>query len=414
MLIVRASGDERIVVALRAELASYRFNVLEIALRGAAQKAPLAGLADDYEAQAVLRAQPEKFAVEVFVASEGAEAKHDELVTIEAGQRFELLATRVIETMRARGLRLPAPPEPARPPASAEAPVKPAPRPQPSAAGAPAELSQPTAAGAGAQGEAPATTPPVEAPVKPKPAEESPPAAPKPKEPAPKPSAEATPPKPKPKPAPHVNPVVKTKPAEPAAPPPRDTAADSGEDDGPVTSRNALLFVELSPAGVFYPGAPGLDPSFNIWADVRLQPYATTSLSAFALAPLAQAPVESMGSSAAVRMFAIGGAADFHVPIDPLAFSVGMGAASLLTSIKPSTNNAQYEIKNTPQRTMAFFVRAGGSYQLASVLRLTARVMIGIAVPELRIKFVEEQVASWGHPLVVATLGLELALPWHR
>jgi hypothetical protein len=65
---------------------------------------------------------------------------------------------------------------------------------------------------------------------------------------------------------------------------------------------------------------------------------------------------------------------------------------------------------------MAFFVRAGGSYALASVLRLTARVMIGIGVPELRINFVDSsnQVASWGHPLVVATLGLEFALPWRR
>jgi hypothetical protein len=66
------------------------------------------------------------------------------------------------------------------------------------------------------------------------------------------------------------------------------------------------------------------------------------------------------------------------------------------------------------KRTAALLARAGASYQLVDQLRVTARAMAGVGVPELTIKFGDQEVATSGLPLIMATLGLELALPWQR
>lgn len=443
MLIVRAQGDERIVAALRAELASYRFRVLELTPRGAARGEALEVLARARSAQAAVRAQPDKLAAELWVETSAASGQ--EVVAIAPGQRPELLATRATEAMRARGLRLPSP-------APAVAPVTPA-RPTQAGSG-----PQPPAAGAGQPGEAepgpaippplpdgeaklpvagppqsaepeakpPADADPTPAPAPQQPAEPLQPTAAAPLNPAAAPKLKPSePPKHTAPPAPHVNPVPGARPRSPepaatppAAPSPRDTAAVSGSASS-ADSTDALLYAELSPAGVFSPGDPGLGPAFDVWANVRLQPDATTSLSLFALVPLLQEEVGDASASATVRTLALGGSADMHVPVQPFEVSVGLGAASLLTSVKPSSlDGAQYKGENVSLRTVAFLVRAGLSQQVASALRIAARVMIGVAVPLLEIRFDTDQdpmpVATWGQPFVTTTLGVELALPWRR
>jgi hypothetical protein len=170
---------------------------------------------------------------------------------------------------------------------------------------------------------------------------------------------------------------------------------------------------------VFSPGTPsGLGPAFDLWLDVRLQPYPTTSLSLFVLAPLLQTPIERAGQgSANVRTLLVGGSVDLHVPMHPLELSFGLGAGALFSSVTGTLamGNTTLMPQAVPlQRTAALLVRAALSYQLVEQLRVTARVMAGVGVPELKIKFADDVVASSGLPLVIATLGLELALPWQR
>jgi hypothetical protein len=41
------------------------------------------------------------------------------------------------------------------------------------------------------------------------------------------------------------------------------------------------------------------------------------------------------------------------------------------------------------------------------------RVLIGASVPEVSMRFVEREVASWGQPFMLITLGLELPMIAH-
>lgn len=104
MLLVRVPGDDTIVMRLRAELSSYRFRVVE--LPPARRAEVLAQLAEERDAQAALRAKPAAMAVEVYVRGAGARA-NEELVKAGPGWDATVLAVRVTEAMRARGLALP-------------------------------------------------------------------------------------------------------------------------------------------------------------------------------------------------------------------------------------------------------------------------------------------------------------------
>jgi hypothetical protein len=110
VLMLRSAGDERLANALRAELVSYRYHVLEITPRPADRSQGLPAMAKKYEVEAAVRVDAGKGAVELWVEHRGsAEPDSDELV-VGPNLRPELLAVRVTETMRARGLRVPVPP----------------------------------------------------------------------------------------------------------------------------------------------------------------------------------------------------------------------------------------------------------------------------------------------------------------
>lgn len=447
VLMVRSSGDERLVDALRAELISYRYRVLEITPRAGDRGQALPALAQKYEVEAAVRVDATKNAVELWVQHRSDEEPDSDELVASPGPRPELLAVRVTETMRARGLRVPAP--------AAE-------RSQPSAA-----TNAAVAAAAGTVGAAAVTTTGVAAAATAATAKtETAAAAPAPDHPAselahpaaepatlplkaaaPRPPAEATAPPPtkaaapeKPParpPAARLPPTAAEKP-KPRVPPPSaaevpaaperanpSTASARVDTGAPAAGRalapdhGALVYAEVGTSGAFSPGTPGLGPAFDLWLELRLQPYRTTSLSVFVLAPLLQTSIKDQENegTGSVRTFLVGGSVDLHMPVaTALELSFGLAAGALFSSItaQPIGDTPLVQHDVPVQRTAALLARAGASYRLVDQLHVTARAMAGVGVPELKINFGEREVATSGLPLIIATLGLELALPWQR
>jgi hypothetical protein len=179
--------------------------------------------------------------------------------------------------------------------------------------------------------------------------------------------------------------------------------------------RRPLLFAEAAPLGLLSPGANRLGPAIDALAQLRLQPYATSSVSLFGFIPLWQADLERDAGKFKVRAWAIGGFADLHVPMRPVELSAGLGVASMLISIRATARSAAAVDGELPKRLPLFLGRVGASLRLTRDLRLTARVMAGLLAPDgLQIEIGGQPVASWGRLLVLGSLGLELALPWER
>jgi hypothetical protein len=174
------------------------------------------------------------------------------------------------------------------------------------------------------------------------------------------------------------------------------------------------LNLELTPALIVSPGSPvGLGPRFDAFVNVRLQPIDHVSFSVFALAPLLQSPVRATAGSADVRTLAMGGSADLQLPLAAWELSAGAGAAALLTWVHGSSS-AAYMARNSTLRTAAAIARIGLSWQLTDRIRLSSRLLIGLALPAIRVEFLQTRVASWGQPFVMGAIGVELALPWER
>ncbi|MET0384412.1 MAG: hypothetical protein ABW321_00565, partial [Polyangiales bacterium] len=334
-----------------------------------------------------------------------------------------VLALRVTESLRARGLRLtPLRAARSREPTSApnDAGTGAAAPPIATPRGSPPEPSAPSPSPASSAPEPTkplvptVPTVPTVAPDATKPEQARP--TPTPRKPVPQKAAPATAPK-QAEPAAR-KPSTNTQTAQQPTVTPRDDVDTAPPELAPEgNTRDALLYAEVAGAGVFSAGDPGLSPGVDVFAQVRLQPYRATSLSLFGLVPLWQAAVERAPNQADIRTFALGGFADLHTPLwTRFDLSVGLGAAVLLTSIRGrSTLTAPaVTVQDDPQRTAAMLGRLGLTGALTRSLRLSLQLMVGVAVPPLEVRFGNETVATWGRPLAIATLGVELALPWMR
>jgi hypothetical protein len=411
VLIVRVDGDDAIVSRLRAELRHEDWRVVELPARSADSRRSLEALARERAASAGLRARPTQLAVELWVAAAGDRDKGGSEEVL-AGPRADLgvLAVRVTEVLRARGL---VPPRPDDRGGSAVATATASDREggaKPAPTSAPAEGDGSPRSGAAASGTAASGA--AAAIAAPHPAASTPPPDKPPPQPAPVEAHAAEPP-----PSAAANP-------EPAEPKPSETAPASAEepsqpeaesgDESPVEPPfPALVYVELAPALVLSPG--GVGPSFDLFGNVRVQPIESVSFSCFVLAPLLQNTVSTKDGYTTVRTLGIGGSADLQLPFAAVwEFSAGVGAAALVTWLQGHATNPSYMARDETQRTAAVLARVGLSWRLTSTLRLSGRVLVGFAIPELQIKFPNQTAAHWGEPFVMAALGLEFALPWQR
>ena len=236
----------------------------------------------------------------------------------------------------------------------------------------------------GLQPVAPARAPAPEAPLEP------PPVAPT--EPAPK-APEREPP---------ANPEAPRAPASVPEPSPEHPASGS---------RVPQLWLEAAPALTLSPG--GFAPQLQAQLGVRYQPVALFSISGFALAPLWRAALARDEGTATASTWILGLAGDVQLVLRPIELSAGAGIAAVITAMS-APNTSQLDGLDVTERTAAPFARAALHVELGASLRLGVRALIGASVPEVSMRFAGREVATWGRPFVIVSVGVELPLIAHE
>jgi hypothetical protein len=436
VVMVRVGGDEEIATRLRGELRRADWKVIELTPRRDQQGRALQDLASGWSAEAAIRARPRSFDVELWVHGRGDDDPGSlELVNAGRSNDAGLLAVRVTEAMRARGLAVQTPSATGAgavasgsPPSGGASVLTPTPEglthgasATPANAGAP---GAPRNADATRNGQAPGPTRNPDALVAPRTTTPSGSATnPRPPEPpAPVPPARntsAAPARTDPKPA---NPQARneTKPQTAPARTEAETAIDSPPPEPEAESSSAagggghdrFLVLELAPALIWSAGQPGrLGPGGDALLNVSVRPLAYFAFSAFVLGPIVPARLERSEGSAAMRSLITGVGVDLLLDLGRWELQGGVAAASVISWFSATPNDTSGLVaRDVVQRTAAMLLRAATLLRLNDLFRLSLRVWIGFGVPELRLSFSQEPVASWGRPLVGGSLGLELAL----
>jgi hypothetical protein len=438
VVMVRVSGDEELAARLRGELRRADWKVIELTPRREQQGRALEELATGWSAEAAIRVRPRSFDVELWVAGRGADEPGTlELVNAGKGNDPGLLAVRVTEAMRARGLVIEArmrnpnaggPGAGSTSNASAGSGVATVPPPTSEAIGrvanAPPNPSS-THGNAARTAEAPGATrgsgaagteaPSAPATPRPAPSESAGPASkppqttlgPQPKAPLAPHRNEATPPRNEGPPAPGQTTAERTDATATGAAAPE--ASSSPAADGGAS--RSVFALELAPALLWSLGQPGhLSAGGDAFFNLRLRPFAHVAFSAFALGPILPFRFEHSDGNVTMRSLIMGVGVDLLLDLGSWELQGGLAGASVLSWFIATPNDDTLVRHDVSQRTAALLLRAAALFRLAPSSRLSLRAFIGLGVPELKLTFSTEPVASWGRPLLGGSIGLELAV----
>jgi len=156
------------------------------------------------------------------------------------------------------------------------------------------------------------------------------------------------------------------------------------------------VLVLLAPGGTKPASDLSLSPEWHL--SRRLQ------LRALLAAPLTAPNVVGTGGQAAISTWLGGAAIDWQARSndDMWRGTLGAGAAAVLSQAR-GTASTSYAASTTDAVAAMPFVEMGGSQGLGTPrVRLGARGMLGVAIPEIVVKFAGQTVATWGAPVVGA------------
>lgn len=330
ILLVRTHGDEATIRRLELELDAGAFQVIE---QKPGQRAPgetLAAAAERERVDAAVRVDPARGTVALWVRKANGFVEETFSATGEAAPS-QVLAIRVAESLRARGLLLPHAPEPAELPPQTpdQAPASTAAAPTASLPIAPSTSRTIASEGPGSEA-----------------------------------SFSRAPPRP--------------------------------------SSRFALA---LGPGIALSPG--GLGPLAVVELGVRVRLTRDFALSLLGVVPLTRQSFSSDEGEAEVASYVAGGA--FEVEWARWSFGSIRSGAGGGVNITRMSGRAASGFEGSDDSVAAFAPLALSSFQLglSSSFDLRTAVVIGATLPEVQMAFGEREVASWGRPFAIATLGLE-------
>ena len=332
ILLLRTPGDEATIARLQLELGGGAFQITEQKSAQGWQGETLASAAERQRADAAVRVDAARGTVALWVKKADGSVEESFTAAGEAAPS-QVLAIRVAESLRARGLLLPAADEPR------EAP--------------------------------PALTAPASA---------TPPAAPRPAAP----------------PAPNASPGF-----VPSAPPAGAEATTTALPPRP-RSRFALA---LGPGVAVSPG--GLGPLAVVELGVRIRVDHDFGVSLLGVVPLTRQSFASDEGEADVTSYVVGSA--FELEWARWSFGSIRSGAGAGASITRMSGRAATGFEGGDDTVTAFAPLALTSLQLglSSSLDLRTALVAGATLPEVQMAFGDREVASWGRPFAVATLGLE-------
>jgi hypothetical protein len=193
----------------------------------------------------------------------------------------------------------------------------------------------------------------------------------------------------------------------PPSPPPPPPAPEKPERlPAAVPAKAPLIWAHLAGGAESSPG--GLGPSAELLGELRLQLGSWFDVGAFgAFSPVA-AQVTAPEGIARSRHAIFGLAADVDARFGVVTASLGAGGLIALFWLNGDAPAPGYAGQNASITTAGPLVRACGSLDVTSSFRLRTELAAGATMPHAVIRFAGRQVADWGQPFVLLTLGLEL------
>jgi hypothetical protein len=156
-------------------------------------------------------------------------------------------------------------------------------------------------------------------------------------------------------------------------------------------------------------GTGGIGPVGEIVLSASWRPRPAWSLGLFGELPFAPSSVRERAGTATARATILGGEARlaFATASSWIRPDVGLGAGATLLRLDGSAATP-YVGADTSLWLPAVLAQAGLTLRLTRSLRVRADAALGAVVPGGRIVFAGTQVATWGIPLIGASVGLEL------
>jgi hypothetical protein len=166
------------------------------------------------------------------------------------------------------------------------------------------------------------------------------------------------------------------------------------------------LRVSLAPGVLLSPGGFGASGSLAVGID--WMPSDHVGVCALAAIPLTSARVEGAQGSADLTILLGGGGARFTFASRASAWSPSADLGVLAVSLRSAGTAKPGFVASSPSAvTGAPFARLGLAFAPIPTLRLRADVLAGLVAQGVAIEFARHEVATWGKPLVLSTLGVD-------
>jgi hypothetical protein len=196
-------------------------------------------------------------------------------------------------------------------------------------------------------------------------------------------------------------------PPEPEPPRP----AEMRESVAPIslpTTRRATMGFELGLAGASGSGA--FDPSLHVVAQVQWLLGTHWGIHAIGVAPLMSSHLTGTEGSAQVTFGVLGSGMTWQPLVsNPWTPYLGAGVAGVLLYTRgvPSPGFVGYSQVNL---ALLPYLRAGSFFSLSGAWRLAVDVLAAASTPEPVVYFENRRASAWGRPLLLGTLGIEIAV----
>jgi hypothetical protein len=198
----------------------------------------------------------------------------------------------------------------------------------------------------------------------------------------------------------------RTPPPTPEPPPPAREKADAVPRS--PAGKAPLLWAHLAGGAESSPG--GLGPSAELLGELRLEVQSWLDVAAFGSFSPAAAQVVGAEGTARSRHAILGAVADVSARFQGTTVSLGAGGVLALLWVNGEAPAPGYASQSASSTTAGPLVRACGSLDVTRSFRLRAELAAGATMPHAVIRFAGREVASWGQPFGLLTLGLELGI----
>jgi hypothetical protein len=166
------------------------------------------------------------------------------------------------------------------------------------------------------------------------------------------------------------------------------------------------LRFSLAPGMLLSPGGFGASASLDL--GLAWMPSEHVGVFALAAIPLTSGRIEGSQGSADLRILLAGGGARFLFTKRESSWSPTVDLGVMAVSLRSTgTANPGFIASAPSALTAAPFARLGLAFALTRVFRLRADVLAGVVAQGVSIQFAQHEIATWGKPLVLASVGVD-------